>query len=386
MPKKTSFKTIGLLALSAGCISMLAACEDDGAESTVRKAPPPSVSVAAAFSQDVRTSSEFVGKVEAIDEVDLQPRVAGYLAKKAVDDGAVVAKGDLLFQIEPGQYQAAVAATEATLAKAEANKNLADADLQRDEGLYKKGHISKAKFDAGVAARDSAAADVASAKAALIQARLQLDYTEISAPFAGRIGRTRYSVGDVVGPSAEPVARLIRMAPIYVQFSISEKDLVRAKEQMKGSLRAFLESDKAPKINIRLPTGEILDETGRIVFIDNRVDPATGTIAVRGRFENAADLLIPGQFVGVVLESAEAESKLLIPQSALQRDQKGTFVLAVGDDQMVEQRYVVTGEQVETAWVVEKGLKAGERVIVQGLQKVRPGVPVNPVLDGKPAQ
>ncbi len=374
---------INLFAVIVAIVS-LTACDDGNEAAAPSEAPPPSVTVATAFSKEIRASAEFVGKVEAIDNVDLIARVSGYLHKKGVADGAVVDEGQLLFAIERDQYTAAQASAKAELAKALADQKLKEADLARDDNLFKKGHISKAKFEASLAARDQASANVSAAEASVAQTDLQLTYTEIKAPFAGRIGRTRFSVGDVVGPNTGALASLIRVAPIYVLFSISEKDFVQAMERVEGSLRDFLASGNAPNLGARLPTGQELKETGKIVFVDNRVDPATGTIAVRGQFENKRELLVPGQFVTIIIESAKAQRTLLVPQAAIQRDQKGTFVLTVNDQQLVEQRHIETGDQIETAWVVKDGLQEGERVIVQGLQKVRPGVPVNAVVDGEP--
>ncbi len=365
---------------------VLAGCDDKAEQKNAGQAPPPSVTVATAFGKDVRASAEFVGKVEAIDSVDLIARVVGFLREKKIEDGASVNQGDLLFQIEEDQYETSVAAAEADLARAKADLKLKNADLERDEQLLKKGHLAKAKFEAGEAARDQAKAAVGAAEASVRQAKLQLDYTDIHAQFDGRIGRTAYSVGDVVGPSGKPLARLVRVAPVYVAFSVSEKDLIQAIERSGGSLRQLLTRADAPKLSVVLPTGQRLEESGAVVFVDNQVDPRTGTIGVRGQFANGSELLIPGQFVTVILEAAKAERRLMVPQAALQRDQKGDFVLVINAKQMVEQRHIKTGDQVETAWTVEDGLQEGERVIVQGLQKVRPGVPVNAILEGKPVE
>lgn len=363
----------------------LAGCDDKG-DQRAEAPPPPSVTVATAFSDDVRASAEFVGRVEAIDSVDLIARVSGFLEVKKVEDGAQVKQGNLLFQIEKAQYEASLAATKADLAKAKADLKLKDADMERDKQLHEKGHLAKAKYEASVASRDQAASAVAAAEAAIKQAELQLKYTDISAQFDGRIGRTAYSVGDVVGPTGKPLARLIKVAPIYVTFSISEKDLVRAIEAAGGSIRELLTRADAPALSVVLPTGEKLNEEGKVVFVDNQVDDRTGTIAIRGEFENNSELLIPGQFVTVIIEAKKTERTLMVPQAALQRDQKGDFVLVINDQQMVEQRHVKIGDQHKTARIVTEGLQEGERVIVQGLQKVRPGVPVNAVLEGKPAE
>jgi membrane fusion protein (multidrug efflux system) len=368
------------MVLAFGALFLVVGC--DGETGNSGPAQPPSVVVATAFTKEIRSSAEFVGKVEAIDDVDLIARVGGFLDKKLVQDGAFVSRGDLLYQIEKAEYKAALASAEAELAKAKSELDLKNTELTRQQGLFQKGHVSKAKIDASTAARDQAKAGVLAAAASLEKAKLHLAYTDITAPFTGRLGRSTYSVGDVVGPTTQPLARLTRVAPVYVNFSVSERDILQAAERVGGAIRNLVGHDNSPDIYLRLANDKRFSETGRIVFIDTAVNARTGTLSVRGRFDNAAELLLPGQFVTVIIEQSKPVKKLLVPQAAIQRDQKGDFVLTVGPEQMVQQRYVTTGEQVETAFVIENGLQDGERVIVQGLQKVRPGVPVNAVLEG----
>lgn len=363
--------------------TILAGCGEDQQADNAPEAP--SVQVAAAREQEVRRSAQFVGQIQAVDDAELVARVSGFLETKEVRDGAVVKKDQLLFTIEKAPYQAALLSAKAEVAKAEAEAALKVADLERDEDLYQKGHVSKAKYEATLAAKEQADAAVEAAKAAHTQAELNLSYTDIKAPFDGRIGKVIYSVGDVVGPGAEPVTRLISQAPVYVGFSVSERDLLNAIKNADADPNDPSAKDKLPNLSLLLPNGESFDESGKIVFIDNVVDPNTGTIAIRGEFENKSKILVPGTFVTVTIESPVATEALVIPQAAIQRDQKGPFVLAINDQEMVEQRYVELGEQVEGDFVVRDGLQEGTRVIVQGLQKVRPGVPVNAVLSDQPA-
>ncbi|SDU11236.1 membrane fusion protein, multidrug efflux system [Stappia sp. ES.058] len=367
------------LAIAIGLAGALGACSPSE-EASAPKAPPPSVTVAAAVSQDVRQSAEFVGQIAAVDNVNLISRVSGFLDSKKVPDGATVKSGDLLFTIERAPYEAALASAKAEAARAEAEAALKAADLERDKDLFDKGHVSKAKYQATLAAKEQAEAAVDAAKAAVTQANLNLSYTDIHAPFDGQLGKTNFSVGDVVGPTSGPIARLVRTAPMYVSFSISEKDYLDAVRSTGGSPENLKESGKQPDIHILLPNGQRYKEDGKIVFIDNSVDPATGTIAIRGQFPNADRLLVAGTFVTVVIEAGESAKEIVIPQSAVQRDQSGPFVLAVGSQENVEQRHVELGEQIDTKFVVKSGLQVGERVITEGLQKVRPGVSVNAVL------
>ncbi|WP_186387991.1 MULTISPECIES: efflux RND transporter periplasmic adaptor subunit [unclassified Stappia] len=364
--------------LIPGVALLLAGCNPSD-DTSSQSAPPPSVTVAAAVSKEVRQSARFVGRVQAVDDVNLIARVSGFLASKNVEDGATVESGQLLFTIERAPYEATLASAKADAARAQADAALKAADLERDKDLFDKGHVSQAKYQATLAAREQADAVVAAANAAITQAELNLGYTDVAAPFAGQIGKTNFSVGDVVGPSAGPIARLVRTDPMYVNFAISEKDYLDA---VRGERPAEAVGDKAdlPGIHIILPNGKRYEQDGEIVFIDNVVDPKTGTISVRGRFANPDRLLVAGTFVEVVVEAPVAMKEIVIPQSAVQRDQRGAFVLVVGSNETVEQRYVELGQQVETDFAVTSGLQEGERVITLGLQKVRPGVPVNAAL------
>lgn len=365
---------------------VLAACEGEQAATGDQAPPPPSVVVSAASMQEIRRAFEFIGQVTAIDDVHLMARVSGFLEEKRVIDGANVAEGDVLFVIEKAPYQAALTAAEADVANAEAEAALKKADLDRDQDLFEKGHVSQAKLDAARAGRDKALAAVASAKAAVTQSELNLGYTDIKAPFAGRIGKTEYSVGDVVGSSSEPIARLIRVAPVYVTFSITEKDYLTAVQEGGIDPKNLQTAGRPLGVTLTLPNGKTHGEEGEIVFIDNQVDAKTGSITVRARFANEDLVLVPGTYVTVMISQSEVINALTVPQAAVQRDQKGPFVLAINAQEMVEQRHVKLGDATETGFEVQEGLQEGERVIVQGLQKVRPGVPVNAVLDGQPVK
>lgn len=341
----------------------------------------PKVSVAAAYTQDIIDSAEFIGRAEAIDRVDIIARVSGFLRAREVQDGAAVAKDDLLFEIEPDLYEATLAARQADLERANANVELAQVDFARKEELFKRGSVPESERDLAFANKQVAEAEVKAANAAIRSAELDLSYTMIHAPFEGRAGRIGVSVGDLVGPATAPLVSIVREAPIYVSFSLSEKQFVDIVQQI-GAQPGRLPEGDGPEVRVRLPNGQMLDEVGEIAFADNRVDPATGTITIRATFENADGLLIDGAFLGVEIAAQEPETKVLIPQAAIQRDQRGDFVLVVNASQMVEQRYITTGEQIETAIVVEEGLEPGESVIVEGLQRVRPGVAVDAVTVG----
>jgi membrane fusion protein (multidrug efflux system) len=366
--------------IAAALLLGLSACDDaPDKEADAAKTEPPTVSVAGVSSKEIVRTSEFIGSVEAVDDVDLIARVEGFLQETLVEDGASVAAGDALFRIEPENFAAARARAVADLEQSKANLALAEIEIERDTKLLASDTIAQSRYDATKATRDAEAAIVDAKRADLRQAELNLTYTEIAAPFDGRIGKTRFSVGDVVGPASGPLASLVRVSPVYVGFSLSEGEYLSAVERLGGDVSKALNPENSPPVRLRLPNGEMFDETGWLVFVDNKVDPATGTIALRAQFDNARGFLVPGTFVNVEIDSKEAATKLLVPQAAVQRDQQGDFVLVVGADGLVEQRHIVTGRQVETDFVVEDGLQEGESVIVEGLQRVRPGVPVKAI-------
>lgn len=346
----------------------------------------PKVSVAAAYTEDIQREISFIGRGEAIDTVDIIARVSGFVENIAVGDGAVVESGDLLFEIEPDTYEATLESRRADLARAEANLNLRQVELARKEELFRRGSVPASERDVARANELAAEADVRSAKAAIRQAELDLSYTKVQAPFTGRIGRLNASVGDLVGPSAAPLVTLVREAPIFVTFSLSEKQLVDILERLDTSAAEIGGKVDAPDVYVELPNGSRLDETGKIVFGDNRVDPTTGTIAIRAEFENKKGLIVDGAFLNVHIQETEPVSEVLIPQAAVQRDQRGDFVLVVNESQMVEQRYIQSGDQIGTAVVVQDGLREGEAVIVEGLQRVRPGVAVEAIVAGQPGE
>ncbi|WP_153769113.1 efflux RND transporter periplasmic adaptor subunit [Labrenzia sp. CE80] len=380
---QTNPKHLARFLILSGAAVVLVGCNDKSEKAAAP--PPPSVTVAGVQSKDIRQSESFVGSIAAVDQVGLVARVSGFLEEQLVKDGAIVKKGDLIFKIEKQQYEAALQSANADLASAKADAALKSANEKRDKDLVDKGHVSEAAYEATLAQKQQAEASVLAAQAAISQAELDLSYTDVKAPFDGQIGKATYSVGEVVGPTADPLGNLIRLAPVYVNFSVSEAQYLNA-VKTHGINPVDIPADKSPSIKLVLPNGQDYDETGKIVYIDNAIDPSTGTISFRGQFTNKDLRLLAGTYVTVILEAPVEETVLVVPQAAIQRDQQGDFALEVTSDNKVQQVYLDLGKQVETDFVVNKGLDEGAQVIVEGLQKVRPGVEVKPVQSSKTAE
>jgi membrane fusion protein, multidrug efflux system len=321
-------------------------------------------------SEDIRPASSFTGRIEAQDKVELRARVDGFLEKRLFTEGANVKEGELLFVIEKGLYQAEVDAAQANVEKAEATLQLADLEVERQADLFKKNVASKAKLDEVTAKQGEARGALLAAKAQLEKAKLQLSYTDISAPLAGRISRAAVSVGNYVGPSSGVLATIVRQDPIYVTFPVTQREVLE--------FRKTNTSAAEQEIFLRLADGSRYPIAGKIDFLGVTVNPGTDTVQVRAVFANPDRILIDGQLVSVIAEASKGETALLVPTQALQLDQSGTFVLVVGKDNKVEVRRIELGESKGTRIVVTKGLAAGELVITEGIQKVRPGQVVQP--------
>jgi membrane fusion protein, multidrug efflux system len=339
--------------------------------------PPPAVSVVAVSMEDVAQSIEFIGRVEAMQQVDVRARVQGFLEKVAFTEGQDVKADDLLFTIERDQYEAALLQANSQQASAEANLRNAQLTLERRQQLYERESGTRADLDLAIANRDTAAASVESAKAAVRTAELNLGYTRIVSPIAGRIGKPSLTRGNVVGPESGTLARVVQLDPIRVLFSISERDFISAVQQERGAALEQINASFVP--TLRLPNGTVYADQGKIDFVGNEIDQATGTLPVRARFANPAGVLLPGGTVSVKVRPAEAKRMPLVPVQAVQENRQGKFVLVVGADNRVEQRPIKATQQVGQNWAVDDGLKAGESVIVEGLQKVRPGAQVQTV-------
>lgn len=332
-------------------------------------APPPSVSVTPVVTRKVTETGEFVGRVTAINKVDVVARVPGFIEERTFTEGQAVKTGDLLFRIEQATYKAAVEQQQANLAKAKAAEVNASLQLERGKELVRTNNIPISTLDQRAADEATAKANVLEAQALLDQAEINLGYTEVRSPIDGKIGIAYFTVGNLVGPSSGKLATIVSQDPIYVIFQASERDVLNYKRRVAES------ADKNPHVtvHIRLPNGADYPHAGLTNLLDVQVDPNTDTVAVRAQFPNPEGLLIPDGIVGVTVERGAPRSALVVPQSAVQLDQAGHYVLLVDSAKKVELRRVTTGVEQGRDVVVTEGLKEGELVIVEGIQKVHPG-------------
>ena len=352
--------------LAAVLIAVPLAAQEQPAEA-------PSVVVTTAERRDVTPSFSYVGRVEAVESVDLIARVEGFLQERNFREGGNVKQGDLLFLIEQAPYEITVQERRADLAGAQATLKNAEDDYARKEALLKRKNVSEAARDLALAAPGIARAAGQQAQAALRRAELDLSYTEVVSPIDGRISRATFSVGNFIGPTSGALATVTSIDPIYVTISVTEKDLIDAR-------RRGIDLDNPPVApSLLLSDGSAYEHAGEFDYLDPSVDRATDTVTARAIFPNPDRVLLPGQFVSVTVRQKLPVSQIVIPQVAVQEDQQGFFVLVVDRGNQVAIRRVTLGDQIETDWIVLDGLAEGERLVVQGLQKIRPDMVVNPV-------
>ena len=361
---------------------LLAGCGEpaSGAKAQEKKpTPPAAVTVAAAAHQPITDSAQFQGRVVAVDSVDLRARVTGFLDKRLFTEGQDVKKGDLLLVIEKAPFQAAVEQQRAVVAQDQANLDNANIQLARAEKLVANHNTPQATVDDRRAQAEASKAELMGAQAALHVAEINLGYTDIKAPIDGRIGVSIYTVGNLVEPASGALATIVSQDPIYVTFPVSSRQLLEARRQAaaKGiDLTKFV-------VHATLPDGSTYPQPGRVDFLDIRVDRGTDTRLVRAQFPNPERFMVPGQFINVTVDAAQPQEMVVVPQSALQFTQAGASVLIVDGDSKVQVRKVKTGQMVGQGMVIASGLKAGERVIVEGAEKVKPGQVVAPATISK---
>lgn len=365
-----------LAIVTATSALLLAAC-GQSAPQQQQAAPPPSVVVEPVALHDLAEEQSFTGRIEAIDKVQIRARVQGYLKARNFEEGAEVKKDELLFEIEPEPFELAVSQAAANLANSEAAQTLAEQTYQRALDLADRGTASKASLDSAQAALSQAQANVKARQAELQTAELNLSYTRIKAPMPGRIGRSAYSVGNLVGPDSGSLALLVKQDPVYVTFPVPYSLILRVK---KGG-----RSEDGVYIKLRLADGTMYEPEGQIAFEDVQATSSTDSVTIRGTITNPKRLLIDQQLVNVFVIRRQPDKKLVVSQSALLMDQQGPYVLAVDAQNKVAIKRITVGEQRGSLIVVDSGLAADERVIVSGHQKARPGAAVDPQTASKAA-
>jgi multidrug efflux system membrane fusion protein len=356
------------------------------AATTAAAAPAVPVTVAVVASRDVTVWESFSGRLEAIDRVQIRSRVDGAVQSVHFREGALVKSGDLLFTIDPAPYQAAVSQAEGQVASADAKVNLAKIELERGRRLSDNRTISQSDMDQRQNAFTEAQAGLRTAQAALQSAQLQLGYTEVRAPVAGRVGKLEITAGNLVaaGSTSPALTTLVSVDPIYASFNASEEMVTRALAQLPASNGAVQPIEQIP-----VEVGTLADQgtpiKGNLQLIDNQVDAASGTIGVRAVFDNPGGKLIPGQFVRVRMGQPKAENKILVSERAIGTDQDKKFVFVVDAENKVSYRPVELGIAVEGQRAIESGLAVGDKIVVNGLQRIRPGAVVVPQMEEKVA-
>ncbi len=337
--------------------------------------PPPEVKAAVVLQRDVPVSVEAIGETRGNTEIEIRARVEGFIESVDYQEGMLVEKGQLLYTIDSRPFETAVAQTKASEAEAQAQLARAHQDVVRYEPLVKQNAISREEYETAVAVEKAAAAAAEASKAVSERAQIDLSYTRVLAPEAGLAGKTEVYTGTLVGRGQSTLlTRISRIDPIHVRFSIPEKDYLMYSRK-KGPATERKEDEGRP-FELTLADGNLHASQGRLVFLDRNVDPSTGTILLEAAFANPDNLVRPGQYGFVRAEVEVKQGAILVPQRAVQ-DLQGVFsVMVVGSDSTIEQRLVMPGERVGSLWVIDSGLKAGERIVVEGVQKVRPGIQV----------
>lgn len=350
---------------------------------------PPAVGFVVAERRPVTETTEFVGRIEAINRVDIRARVVGFLEQRLYTEGSEVQEGAPLFRLEKPPFEAALDQARANVASAEANLANARTALARARDLRQTGAGTQVALDNAIAAERTAAAQVLSAQAAVRVAEINLAYTDITSPIAGAIGRANYTPGNTVGPtSPDPLATVVSQDPMRVAFTVAQRQAIELRQRFEGRGGA-----QAVLVRVRAVDGTVHPQPGRVDFVDTSLDRTTDTLLVRATIPNpvrpgaqpgapGSRGLIDGQFVSVLLEGARPVEAIVVPRAAVAQDQQGFYAFVVGEGNVAQRRNLRLGRGTPETAVVEGGLEAGDRVIVEGVQRVRPGQPVNAVPAG----
>jgi membrane fusion protein, multidrug efflux system len=338
---------------------------------------PPAVTVAKPVSKRIVDHADFTGQLAAVDNVDIRPRVSGYIDRIVFKEGDLVKAGDLLLVIDPRPYQATLDQATANLRQAEAQQKLNEANFARAQDLRAKNVIATQDYDTAVAQKNQSEAQVLAAQAAVNAAQLNLGFTQIKAPVAGRISRQLVTVGNLVQADQTTLTNIVSVDPIYAYAEVDENTVLRYEQLIAQGSVPDARKAQVP-ISIALGDQKDFNHQGVIDFVDNKIDPATGTLQIRGKFPNPDGMLLPGMFVRVQVPTSQPYDALLIADQAVISDQGLKFVYVVTPENKVNQVRVALGPLVDNLRVVREGLKPDDEVIVDGIIKARPGAPVRP--------
>ena len=379
-PAASTLPLFAGISLAAGLALALAACSGSQAAPAAGAPPPPEVTVATIARQSVTAWDEFNGRIAAVEQVDLRPRVSGYIQRVAFTDGQAVRKGDLLFVIDPRPYQAALDRAVAELEHARSEARLADAQSRRAGTLVEASAISREELEARDAATAQARARVRAAEAAVAAARINLQFTQVRAPIAGRASRALVTAGNLAQADATLLTTIVSTGPVHVYFDADEATWLRyqAEARRSGGHRAL-------PVQVALSGEDGFPHAGHLDFTDNRIDPRTGTLRARAVVADADGTLTPGLFARVRIAGAGRIEAMLVDEKAVLTDQDRKYVYVIGPGDTAVRKDIVTGQRIDGLRVVRSGLAPGDRVIVNGVQKVFfPGMPVKPVATATP--
>lgn len=367
------------LAAAATLFAFISGCSDakSSAEAQPAAPPPPAVSVIEVVPETLPILNELPGRIAPTRIAEVRPRVSGIVLERVFEQGSLVKEGDVLYRIDPALFRAQVASAEATLQRAQAVQLQARQQADRQNELRERNVSSGQQLDNAVAALAQADADVAIATAGLTTAQLNLDYAEITAPISGRIGRAMVTEGALVSANGpESLATIQQIDPVYADFTQSANELLRLRRALENGALTNAEAGAA-RVMLRLDDGSEYAHPGKLLFLEAAVDATTGQVTLRGEFPNPEGDLLPGMYVRVLIEQGIQQNAIAIPQQAIQRDSGGrSQVYVVTDSNVADLRTVRVGRVTGDRWVVEEGLKAGDKVVVEGFQKVKPGAPV----------
>jgi membrane fusion protein (multidrug efflux system) len=359
-----------------GCLALLAGCANSSSKAAPA-APPPTVQVTTVLQQDTPIYSEWVATLDGFVNAQIQPRVAGYIIKQNYKEGSVVRKGEVLFEIDARPFKAALDQAKAQLAQAEAQLGKSKLDVERDTPLAQARAIAQSQLDTEIQAKLGAQALVQAAQANVEQAELNVEWTKVTSLVSGIAGIAQVQIGNLVGPSSV-LTSVSQVDPIKAYFTVSEQEFMDFHRRFPTQATVEEQRRRMP-LQLILSDGTVYGQIGRIYFADREVNPATGAIRVAGVFENPDNFLRPGNFGRIRLSARTYNGALLVPQRAVIELQGSFQIAVVGDDNKVSIRPIKVADRVGKLWIVTEGLKAGERVVVEGQMKVRDGAPVKPV-------